>query len=179
MLTLFHPNFLIDSVVELTPDRLKSLGVKRLLLDVDCTLKQYANQEPEPGILEWLAELKSYNIDACLLSNGVPKRIERFAALVGLPFIAKACKPFPSGCKRACREWGCEPSSVMVVGDQIFADVLAGKLAGIRTVLVKPIHPEQEHWFTKIKRPFEKVVLRSFVRECPAGVWIPTTAPRG
>ena len=39
----------------------------------------------------------------------------------------------------------------MVVGDQIFADILAGNLAGVFTILVTPIKPEQEHWFTRIK----------------------------
>ena len=28
-----------------------------------------------------------------------------------------------------------------MVGDQLFADIMAGRLAGIRTILVKPMHP--------------------------------------
>jgi predicted HAD superfamily phosphohydrolase YqeG len=59
----------------------------------------------------------------------------------------------------------------VVVGDQIFADILAGNLASVFTILVTPIKPEQEHWFTRIKRPWEKIVLRSFWKKFPDGVW--------
>ena len=46
-----------------------------------------------------------------------------------------------------------------MVGDQIFADVMAGKLGFLKTVLVTPIHPELEPLFTRVKRPFEKIFL--------------------
>jgi mRNA interferase MazF len=38
--------------------------------------------------------------------------------------------------------------------------IIAGKLAKIFTILVTSIHPEEEHWYTQIKRPFEKWVVR-------------------
>ena len=47
-----------------------------------------------------------------------------------------------------------------MVGDQVFADILAGRLAGLKTILVDPIHPEEEPWFTRLKRPPERWVLR-------------------
>jgi predicted HAD superfamily phosphohydrolase YqeG len=47
-----------------------------------------------------------------------------------------------------------------VVGDQLFADVMAARLAGLASILVRPIHPEEEPWFTRLKRPLERVLLR-------------------
>jgi predicted HAD superfamily phosphohydrolase YqeG len=55
---------------------------------------------------------------------------------------------------------GFDQKSTAMVGDQVFADILAGKFAGIFTILVTPIHPEEERWYTRIKRPVEKCVLR-------------------
>jgi predicted HAD superfamily phosphohydrolase YqeG len=52
------------------------------------------------------------------------------------------------------------PASTALVGDQVFADVLAGRLAGLKTILVEPIHPEEEPWYTRLKRPPERWVLR-------------------
>ena len=171
MWNVFYPNIFIDSAVELTPEFLRSLDVENLLLDVDCTLKRYGNQDPEPEIGRWLAAVKAQGIRLCLISNGVGRRIGKFAAKIEIPFIAKACKPFPSGCRRACKEQNFNPAKTLIVGDQIFADVMAGRLAGIRACLVKPIAPEEEHWFTRIKRPFEKIVMRSFLRAFPDGIW--------
>ena len=48
-----------------------------------------------------------------------------------------------------------------MVGDQLFADILAGRLAGLTTFLVEPIHPEEEPWFTRLKRGPGTLVVAS------------------
>ena len=55
---------------------------------------------------------------------------------------------------------GLRPSQTAIVGDQLFADVLAARMAGIRSILVEPIHPEEEPWFTLVKRRPERWLLR-------------------
>ena len=45
-----------------------------------------------------------------------------------------------------------------MVGDQLFADVLAGRLAGLYTILVRPTSAD-EPWFTSVKRPLERRML--------------------
>lgn len=146
-------------VNELTPEVLTKLGVKTILLDVDCTLKRYDTDLLEGWVLIWLESLKSAKIRVCLLSNGKGKRIGRLAERYNLPFVAMALKPLPNGCWRAIRQEGWERKSTAMVGDQIFADVMAGKLGGLTTILVTPIHPEIEPLFTRVKRPFEKFFL--------------------
>lgn len=44
------------------------------------------------------------------------------------------------------------------MGDQIFTDVCGANLAGIRTILVKPIHPKEEIQIV-LKRRLEAIVL--------------------
>jgi predicted HAD superfamily phosphohydrolase YqeG len=41
MLTLITPHFHLDSVLDLRVEHLHSLGLEGLLLDADCTLKDY------------------------------------------------------------------------------------------------------------------------------------------
>ena len=65
-----------------------------------------------------------------------------------------------------------ERDKTVIVGDQIFADVMAGRFAGIRTFLTTAIFPEEEPWYTRMKRPFEKVVMRFYNRKFPDGVWV-------
>lgn len=159
-LTLFTPHLRVDSVLELTPERLAELGLGALLVDVDCTLKRYPNEHVEPGVTDWLAALKARGIAVCLVSNGRHGRISRLAGRLDVPFIARAGKPLPGPCSRAVRRLGVEGARAAMVGDQIFADVLAGRLAGLYTILVRPIHPEEERWWTRVKRPAERWVLR-------------------
>ncbi len=57
------------------------------------------------------------------------------------------------------RRIGSDRRRTAIVGDQLFADIMAGRLAGLTCILVRPIHPEQERWFTRIKRPLERILL--------------------
>jgi uncharacterized protein len=160
MLRLLTPHLRIESVLELTVDRLRELGIKGLLLDVDCTLKRYHENDVRPEIVAWLASIKTAGIGCCIVSNGRGKRIKLFAEKLGLPYIAKALKPFPQGVYAAMSKMNFQPEHTAMVGDQVFADVIAGRWAGIKSILVRPIHPEEEPWFTRIKRTPERFWLR-------------------
>jgi len=160
MFRLFQPHLRIESVTELTATRLEKLDLRSLLLDVDCTLKHYRDADIPSTIAGWLDSMKAANIGLCLVSNGRAPRIGRFAESIGIPFVAPAMKPLPFGCNTAIKSMGFDKKTTAMVGDQVFADLLAGKWAGLFTILVTPLSPEQEPWFARIKRPFEKLVLR-------------------
>jgi HAD superfamily phosphatase (TIGR01668 family) len=159
MLHLLTPHIQVDSVGELTPQRLRQWGLRALLLDVDCTLTRYRRSEVAPEVAAWIEELRTAGIGLCLVSNGLGWRIHRFAERLGLPCVAKAMKPLPWGVWSALRKLQSSPTEAAIVGDQLFADVMAGRLAGVRSILVQPIHPEEEPWFTRLKRLPERFVL--------------------
>ncbi len=162
---LLLPRLHCRSVSDLPPDRLRELGIDSVLLDVDCTLKRYHAEQIQPEAAEWLATLRDAGIGVCLVSNGAVPRIGRLAEQLGLPFVAMALKPFPFGCQRAIRERGFDRMRTAMIGDQLFADVWAGRLAGVITILVDPIHPEDEPWFTRLKRPLERWLLGPRARD--------------
>lgn len=162
MFRFLNPHHRISSVLELTTERLHGWGLENLLLDADCTLKRYRGQECAPGVADWLCGLRQAGFGLCLVSNGLGERIGRFAKPLGLPFVARALKPLPFGCRRAMRQMGFRRQSTAIVGDQLFADILAGHLAGLTTFLVEPIHPEDEPWFTRLKRGPERWLLRRY-----------------
>jgi len=158
MFQLVTPHYRVSGVQELTPERLRQWGLSALLLDVDCTLTRYRQDAP-PEVVAWLAELRAAGIGLCLVSNGMGPRISRLAERLGLPCIFKAMKPLPRGIRAAVQKLQSTPATTAMVGDQLFADVIAGRLAGVRTILVTPIHPEEEPWFTRLKRGPERFLL--------------------
>jgi hypothetical protein len=159
MWRLVTPDLRLDSVLELDLPGLGRLNLNALLLDVDCTLKNYRAEEPPPETAAWIERLRAAGIGLCLISNGRAKRIRRLAERLSLPMVCRACKPFPFGCRAALRRMGFDRRKTAIVGDQLFADVMAGRLAGLACILVRPIHPEEEPWFTRIKRPLERFLL--------------------
>jgi HAD superfamily phosphatase (TIGR01668 family) len=169
MLRLLTPHYRVKSVLELTAERLRQWDLAALLLDVDCTLKRYHTTAISAEVTAWLAGLQQAGIRCCIVSNGRGHRIQRFAASLGLPFVAKAMKPFPWGVWAAMRKTGVSPQNTAMVGDQIFADVLAGRLAGVKSILVHPLHPDEEPWYTRLKRPPERWWLRRLHRIADQG----------
>ncbi|MBN1395314.1 MAG: YqeG family HAD IIIA-type phosphatase [Pirellulales bacterium] len=159
MLRIFTPHYRVGRVWELTPERLQQWGLRALLLDVDCTLTRYSQGEALPEATAWIEQLRISGFQLCLVSNGMGARIRGFAERLELPCVAKAMKPLPWGIRRALRMLKAEHSQTAIVGDQLFADVMAGRLAGIRSILVEPIHPEEEPWYTRMKRIPERFLL--------------------
>jgi HAD superfamily phosphatase (TIGR01668 family) len=152
------PHAYLSSALLLDPESLKQHGIEGLLLDIDGTLKDFTAPSVPPAAVEWLARLREAGLRLCLYSNGRTARIAGIAAELGLPYVAEAMKPSPVGCRRGLAELGLPAERVAVVGDQIFADILAGRLARLFTVLVQPTS-RVEPWFTRLKRPFEAPIL--------------------
>lgn len=165
MLRLVIPDLRVESVQDLPAERLRHMGLDAVLVDVDGTLKNYRAESLPPEAVAWLESLRAAGMGTCLVSNGRTGRIRLVAEHLGVPFVSKALKPLPFECRRVMRQLGFDPRRTAMVGDQIFADVLAGRLAGLRTILVRPIHPEEEPWFTRMKRPAERLVLRWIERK--------------
>ncbi len=90
-------------------------------------------------------------------------RVKMFNDAVHVSYIYKAGKPKPGNYRRAMQEMGTDATNTIFVGDQIFTDVYGANLAGIRTILVKPIHPKEEIQIV-LKRYLEKIVLFFYAR---------------
>ena len=56
------------------------------------------------------------------------------------------------------RQEGEGPEATVMVGDQVFTDVVAGNLAGVRAILVRP-QSRRDLWYTQIFRVFEHFAL--------------------
>ncbi|MBN1590464.1 MAG: YqeG family HAD IIIA-type phosphatase [Pirellulales bacterium] len=160
MLRWFKPDLRLACVEQLDIGLLRHLEIDALLLDVDCTLTQYGSETVPEAIVAWVDSLRGEGVGLCLVSNGRGPRIETVAGRLGVPFVAPALKPLPRGCRAALVQTGFDRRRTAMVGDQVFADVMAGRLAGLFTVLVDPIHPELEPWYTRLKRPLEKLLVR-------------------
>ncbi len=159
---LFKPDIYVERIVDVPAQFLRDRGRKGLLLDMDGTLKNFHDVWVSPSVVNWMNMLRDSGIRLCLLSNGRANRIAKLATDLDVPFVAQAFKPFPYGCRKAVRMLNLANSEVAIAGDQLFADHLAGRLAGLLTILVRPTS-RQEPWFTRVKRPFESILTSSLI----------------
>lgn len=157
---MLKPNFIFNSILDITPDFLRDNNIKALLLDVDNTLT-YAHKTKvlREGASEWFCDLQKNGISLIVLSNAKPKRARAFGESIGLLTVGGSAKPLPFGYLKAIKMLGVKRQDVAMVGDQIFTDTLGAKLVGIKTVLVTDITPEDGLSF-KIRRKLEKKILK-------------------
>jgi HAD superfamily phosphatase (TIGR01668 family) len=170
------PDLIVHSVRELTPTRLTSLGLRGVLLDVDGTLKPHYASHVEDDVRAWLGEISAAGIKLGLLTNGKARRLSPLAELLALPLFSGACKPLPFVCRRAIRSLQLSAAQTALVGDQLFTDVACGRLSGMTTVLVETLS-QTEPLVTRIKRPFERILLRGLRKHAVAPSPTPAGAP--
>lgn len=149
---------MVDSVCDVTPSLLRAHGVAGVLVDVDDTLLASTSDTPLAQVDAWLAELLHAGFPVVLLSNGERGRVERLARRLGIPGLHLSGKPFGHAFRRALRLLGTSPAQTAMVGDQLFTDVLGANLAGLVSVLVRPLSPGKlPH--TRAARLLERMVL--------------------
>lgn len=156
---LFKPTFWLKSVLNIDEDFLRENNVKALVLDLDNTLSMHGNPAAEAGVPEWLDEMRRLGVKMRLVSNNTTKRVAPLAEKLGLPFTANGAKPLTFGITKAMRAMGASKAETLVVGDQIFTDIMGGNFKGVRTVLVEPFHLEKT-WTFRLKRKVESLVFK-------------------
>lgn len=169
-----------DSVDTLRPDghattlaavdaeRLWEAGLRGIVLDLDNTCCPYRRPELADGVAAWVSAARGRGFRIVLLSNNFSERVAAVGALLGLPVVPNALKPLPFGFWRALRLLGTPRRATVVIGDQVFTDVLGGKLLGLRTVLTEPI-VAHDFPLTRVLRLAERL----FYRRTPPAPGVP------
>ncbi len=134
------PDYCCGSIYDVSPEKLKERGVTLLLADLDNTLVSYDKAMPPERLRAYAEELRGAGIDLLLLSNSrKPTRPKQFAEALGIPYLGHAGKPKTGGFRTAMERMGRTREETMMVGDQIFTDVLGARRAGVPVILVRPI----------------------------------------
>ena len=162
MLQKFYPGDYVDSTYVIDFDKLYAEGYRGLIFDIDNTLVPHGARADERA-KKLFAHLKELGYTCCLLSNNKDPRVKMFNDDVQVNYIFKAGKPSVRNYKKAMEKMGTDEKNTLFVGDQIFTDVYGANRAGIRTILVKPIHPKEEIQIV-LKRYLEKIVLFFYKR---------------
>ncbi|EFO66935.1 HAD phosphatase, family IIIA [Lactobacillus iners LactinV 11V1-d] len=155
---IFRPTYTIDSIYNLDINALKNMGIKAIFSDLDNTLLAWNNFETDDSLQKLERRLADADIKLIVISNNSSERISKVLDVYRIEFAARARKPLPIGINKAIAKYNLNKSDVLMVGDQLLTDIVAGNLAGVRTVLVKPL-VETDKWNTRINRCVEKFIF--------------------
>ena len=170
MLNIFKPTWMIDAIYHLTPEQLRKQNIKAVLTDLDNTLIAWNNPDGTQELIEWIQVMKDAGIPVIILSNNSAPRVERVAKILDLDYVPRAIKPTIIGFKKAEALLNLPKEDILMVGDQIMTDIWGANLAGIRTVLVKPII-DSDAWNTKFNRYMELHIMNYLIKKDPDMRW--------
>lgn len=156
-----QPDIVLNRITDITVTMLKNKNISALIVDVDNTLSTHKGEKFVDGIQEWINTMRENSIKLIILSNAKTNRLNIFAKRIGIEGIGMAAKPLPFGYIKAAKRVGASLRNSAIVGDQLFTDVLGGKLAGVKTILVTPILLENGVSF-KIRRNLENRLRTKF-----------------
>ena len=163
MFECFFPDAYMDSTYVIDFEKLYKEGIRGVIFDIDNTLVPHGAPADERAI-RLFARLRSIGLDYCLISNNQLPRVKPFADAVQAKFVEDAHKPSRKNYLKAMKLMHVDLDSCIFVGDQIFTDVYGAKRCGMRTILVKPLHPKEEIQIV-LKRYLEKIVLYFYQKE--------------
>jgi uncharacterized protein len=140
--TIFYPQYIVDSVLELDVGELKSIGITHLVFDLDDTLLPRHSKLIPPDHTRYLEFLKRSGFVLMLASNrrqdtsAIADSIHAHAVPVkGLHF-----KPLTSYYRKVITESGTSSDHIAMIGDHLLNDVIGANRSGLTTILVKNPH---------------------------------------
>ena len=133
------PRHITDELPDLTEQKLRSLGIRLLMLDFDNTIVPYTTNTPSQKMENWLQQMRQSDIQLCVVSNSKRSRVKIFCEKYGIECISHAKKPFSKGIKECLARYQIPKENCALVGDQIFTDTLGANCAGVMSILVKAI----------------------------------------
>ena len=140
----FVPFAHAKSLYEIDPDFFKSNGVTTLLVDLDNTLDSYKRHTPSDEAKVLIQKLKDVGLTICIISNNRYKRVLAYADELDIDFLSSCKKPCTKKIKKYLAISCLDNEEVMIVGDQLMTDTLAGNRAKIRVVLTEKIVKEDQ-----------------------------------
>ncbi|MEK7431819.1 MAG: YqeG family HAD IIIA-type phosphatase [Cyanobacteriota bacterium] len=146
------PDKTFRSVDEINLDDLKTEGIRGIILDLDDTLIPSDKKTPKEKINKWVKKAKKDFSLFVVSNNSRTEYVKKFCEKFDIPFVAQASKPRGKFLEKAMLHMKLKKKEVIIVGDRVTTDILAGKLFGIKAFLVKPL--------TKMPSTLQRIVYK-------------------
>jgi HAD superfamily phosphatase (TIGR01668 family) len=155
---VLRPDAFADRLSAISLDDLQTQGVRGLIVDLDNTLVGYGLEEIVAADAAWIRQAKDRGLEVVMLSNNFTGRVARVSGELGIRAVPSALKPSPLGFWRALDMLGTAKADTVVIGDQLFTDVLGSRFAGLRVILTRPLVAHD--WYgTRVLRFFERLII--------------------
>jgi HAD superfamily phosphatase (TIGR01668 family) len=153
-----RPTSFAPRIQHISLERLELDGLRGIIVDLDNTLVGYTHAAPDEEVAQWIHGAVARGFRVAVVTNNATQWARDVAANLGVHCVAQAGKPSPRGFLKALEWLGTDKHATVVIGDQVFTDVLGAKLFGMKVILTEPI-VGREQWWMRVLRFLERIVL--------------------
>ncbi len=162
-MSIYVPNMYKENIFSINYKKLKKIGIKYLIFDLDNTIALVDERKTPKKTKELFERLKK-DFTVLIISNNTKKRVKEYSDQLEVDFISMAMKPFTKGLVQVKKRYGCKKKEMCMIGDQLMTDILSGNLYTICTVLVDPLG-KKDLKVTAINRFLENRVLKRLKKQ--------------
>lgn len=159
MKKLLTPTWTINTIYDIQPEDLIAHNIRAIICDLDNTLIAWNHWEHTEEMASWLEKYRKAGLGVYLLSNNNYKRVLKVAEPLELRFTSSALKPRRKNFVIAIDDLQVPHEQVAVIGDQIMTDIIGANRNNLKSILVKPIAPN-DNIFTLLNRLIERFVFK-------------------
>ena len=159
---IFKPTMYRKNIFDIDYKKLKKMGIRCLVFDLDNTLG-LLDHERCPLKTKQLIKSLQNDFLIFIASNNHMKRIRPYMEDLGVGGVSLCMKPSTRGLRKIKKQYHVKKKEMVMIGDQIVTDVLAGKRFHIMTILVDSLGKKDlkitglnRYWEDKIIRRYEK-----------------------
>ena len=131
------PDYRVKDLFSINWADFKEQGIKLVFLDIDNTLAEHGSRQADDYARKSVDLIKSFDLSICILSNALSERIADYAKSLNVAYMAQAKKPGIKKIMQRLSELNLQPEQTLMIGDQIFTDIWAGRRAGCVTIMVE------------------------------------------
>lgn len=160
VMNIFKPTMYRKNIFEIDYQKLKDLGITCLIFDLDNTLGLISQKKCPRQVKKLLRRLQK---DFLILinSNNTKKRLTPYLRELGIGGFSFGLKPSVRNLIKIKKKYNLKKKEMVMIGDQIVTDVLAGNRFKIMTILVDPLG-EKDLKITGLNRKIEYKIIKHY-----------------
>ncbi len=159
-LRLIFPDRECSNVFDIDYSRLEESEKEAIIFDLDNTLSTWNDKNLTEDVLKLLSDLDEMGFKLGILTNSKPEGLKEIKEKSDCPVISNASKPLSKGFEELLSRLNVDPEDSVMVGDQIFTDMLGANRLSMEIILVIPINPGEEFILTRVNRFGKRIILK-------------------
>ena len=156
----FKPTMYKKDIFSINYEKLKDMGIKCLIFDLDNTLVLLSDKKSPAKVKKLITSIKK-DFQIVIISNNIKRRVNSYKEELGIDAVSLAMKPLIRGLLKIKLKYKFKKKEMVMIGDQIVTDIVAGKTFRIKTILVDPLG-EKDLKITKLNRKIEDFILNRY-----------------